>query len=73
MITRPCRNCGAPTLTFGAYCRDCEFMTPADAAKRLQVSRATYHRMVRAGKLHQRCVGLRKMLVNRAEIDAILD
>ena len=66
----PCRNCTKPANA--DYCPDCEFMTQPEAWKRLRVSRSTYLRMVEAGKLHPRRIGIRKLLVLRAEVDALL-
>ena len=62
----------AQFLRAGGYCPDCEFMTQPEAWKRLRVSRSTYLRMVEAGKLHPRRIGIRKLLVLRAEVDALL-
>jgi excisionase family DNA binding protein len=70
MTIKACRNCGKRTQR--SYCPDCEFMTQEQAWTRLQVSRSTYFRMVLAGTIKPRRIGLRKLLVLRAEVDAIL-
>lgn len=67
-----CRGCGVGTLRSGRYCELCEYMTQAEAAARLHVSRPTYYRMVRANKLHPRRISPGKVLVLRAEVDALL-
>ena len=67
-----CKGCGVGTLRSGGYCEVCEYMTQAEAAARLHVSKATYYRMVRAKKLHPRRISPGKVLVLRAEVDAIL-
>ena len=72
MTPKPCRNCGAPTLRVPPYCPDCEFMSQPEAWKRLHISRSTYLKWVKAGKINPRRIGLRKLLVLRAEVDAIL-
>jgi excisionase family DNA binding protein len=47
-------------------------MSQPEAWKRLHISRSTYLKWVKAGKINPRRIGLRKLLVLRAEVDAIL-
>jgi excisionase family DNA binding protein len=47
-------------------------MTQQEAADRLRVSKPTYYRLLRAGKLHPRRISPGKVLVLRAEVDALL-
>jgi hypothetical protein len=78
MTPKACRNCGAPHNRTQPYCPDCEFMTPAEAYQRLHCSKVTWHRVYvnsprnPNGPIHQRKVGVRKRLVLRAEVDALL-
>ena len=69
---KACRNCGDSTKRMQPYCAACEFMTRQEAAVALHVSLPTFDRMVIAGKLHPRRINVRKMLIKRAEVDAIL-
>jgi excisionase family DNA binding protein len=68
---RNCSACGVQTL-LPRYCRECEYITQKQAAKELRVSRATFFRMVAAGRIHPRKIGVQKTLVARQEIDNLL-
>ena len=72
MTIKKCLNCGKSTERIQPYCSECEYMTQKDAYKRLKCSRSTYLRIVASGKLHPRRIGVSKLLVLRAEVDAIL-
>lgn len=72
MTIHPCKHCGATIQREQPYCEDCEYMSPQDAAKRLHVSRPTYYRLVKAGKLRPSHIGPKKTLVLRAQVDALL-
>jgi excisionase family DNA binding protein len=74
MTPKSCRICGATTKRASPFCPDCEFMTQPEAIHRLRVSRSTFLRMVAAGKIHPRRIGIGrgKLLVRRAEVEAIL-
>jgi len=69
---KPCHNCGTGHATNGPYCPDCEFMSPAEAQKRLHISPATWYRWLNDGKITSRKVGPRKRLIPRAEVEAML-
>jgi excisionase family DNA binding protein len=47
-------------------------MSPDQAAARMHISRSTYFRMVKEGKIHPRKIGAQKTLVSRQEIDNLL-
>jgi excisionase family DNA binding protein len=72
MTIRPCRVCGTPHQRPQPYCNDCEFMTIPEACKRLHIARPTYYRWVKRGKLRPRNVGEKRVLILRAEVDALL-
>ena len=72
MTIHPCKHCGATIQRESAYCPNCEHMTQQEAADRLRVSKPTYYRLLRAGKLHPRRISPGKVLVLRAEVDALL-
>jgi hypothetical protein len=74
MTIKSCRNCGQTHQRPQPYCEDCEFMTQPEAIKRLKLSRSGYLNIVKAGKLHPRRIGVGrgKLLVLRAEVDAML-
>ena len=67
-----CHSCGTdvgPTL---AYCPKCELLTVDEALALLRLSRASFYRLVRAGRIHPRHPTVRKTLVPRDDIDRIL-
>lgn len=67
-----CRGCGEFTRRDCGYCDTCEYVTQPEAVRRLRVGRTTYYRLVNAGHLHPRHIGGGKVLVARAEVDALL-
>ena len=71
-MIRQCRNCGEVNQRQQPYCAACEYMSPREAAVRLQVSRPTYYRWVKEGRIHPKRIGVKKRLVLRAEVDALL-
>lgn len=76
-----CTHCHKPAVTevhqrTGGYCSSCAYLTIPEAITALAVSRSTYYRLVRVGKLHPRRIGYvaaSTTLVPRVEIDAILE
>ena len=73
-----CQNCGAsvPLVVYkrtSGYCTKCELMTIPEVLARLRISRATYYRLARAGKLRLRHPsGKRRILVLRSDVDTLL-
>ena len=67
-----CHNCGADIGPLLTYCSRCELIDIPRAVALLQVSKPTYYRLVRAGRIHPRHPTARRTLVPREEIDAIL-
>lgn len=51
---------------------DHAYMTIPEVLAALRLSRATYYRLVRAGKIHPRQISPGRVLVPRSEIDRIL-
>lgn len=72
MTIHQCKGCGELTRREAGYCDRCEYMTQAEAAARLHVSKPTYYRMVRAGKIRPRRVSTGKILVWRPEVELLL-
>lgn len=71
-MTRICPECGTSHTRENMYCDGCEFLTQPEAAARMRISKPTYYRMVRAGVIHPRRVGVGKIVVERAEVERIL-
>ena len=55
----------------GGYCQACELVTIPEAVDLLQVSRPTYYRLARAGRIHPRNISPGRVLIFRAEIEQI--
>jgi predicted DNA-binding transcriptional regulator AlpA len=72
-----CTHCGQPAVPSvhqrtGGYCGSCAYLTIPETYAALRISRATYYRMVRAGTIHPRHISPGRVLVPRADVDAIL-
>lgn len=71
-----CNHCGKPVgpkfhVRSQGYCHDCELLTVPEAIAALRTSRATYYRLVRAGRLSPRHISPGRVLVPRRDIDNI--
>jgi excisionase family DNA binding protein len=64
-----CCRCG---VRIAPYCADCSVMTVAEAMTRLRCSRDTIQRWIKAGKLTPLRKVHRRVLIRRAEIEALL-
>jgi predicted DNA-binding transcriptional regulator AlpA len=67
-----CHNCGADIGPLLTYCSKCELLTINEALALLRLSRASFYRLVRAGRITPRHPTVRRTLVARADIDRIL-
>lgn len=71
-----CKRCGKPPklarMSWIPYCRACAYLTIPETYAALHISRATYYRLVKAGKITPRQVSPGRILVPRSEVDAIL-
>ena len=74
---KTCLGCEIPISNIrsrghSGYCPACELIAPQQAWTLLRVSKSTYHRLVRAGRIQQRHITAGRVLVERAQIDAML-
>lgn len=72
-----CSQCGVPALygphkLNGGYCKACAYLTIPETYAALRLSRSTYYRLVKAGKINPRQISPGRVLVPRADVDAIL-
>jgi excisionase family DNA binding protein len=67
-----CRNCRTLVARKDGYCAPCELMSIPEALTALRLSRPTYYRLVRAGRIHPRKITAGRTLVPRTDVDAIL-
>ena len=74
MTCHHCGNQAVPSVhkRTGGYCGSCAYLTIPEAFTALRLSRATYYRLVRAGKIHPRRISPGRVFVPRADVDAIL-
>ena len=73
MAPRECRACGELTRRSCGYCEGCEYMTLHGVAKRLQIAYFTAWKMSRDGRLRAFAASGGKVLIARAEVDAMLE
>ena len=64
-----CECCGTETRV---YCADCAVVTVREVVERLHVARRTVERWMREGKLHPIRKVHRRVLIRRAEVEALL-
>lgn len=72
-----CHHCGTQAIFVphnfnGGYCRACAYLTIPETYAALRLSRSTYYRLVKAGKINPRQISPGRVLVPRADVDAIL-
>lgn len=68
-----CSGCGELTRRLGGYCDSCECMTVRQVAERLHITPLTVWRMTQDGRLWPMKGSGGKLLIARAQVDALLE